>query len=40
MLTYKAICDFFQVQPREDIIWDMENLFVPRNMKKFNFKGT
>jgi hypothetical protein len=37
--TYKAICEFYSVPPREDIIWDMENLFVPGHIKDFNLKG-
>eukprot|EP01119_Soliformovum_irregulare_P002545 TRINITY_DN1278_c0_g1_i1.p1 TRINITY_DN1278_c0_g1~~TRINITY_DN1278_c0_g1_i1.p1 ORF type:complete len:952 (+),score=343.92 TRINITY_DN1278_c0_g1_i1:87-2942(+) len=36
--TYKAVCDYFEVPVRDDIIWDMENLFIPGNMKSFNLK--
>jgi hypothetical protein len=37
--TYKSVCEFYQVEPREDIVWDMENLFVSGNIRSFNLKG-
>lgn len=36
--TYKAMCDFYGVEVREDFCWDMENLFVSGNIKDFNLK--
>lgn len=37
--TYKALCDFYpDAKIREDIIWDMENLFIPGNIRDFNLK--
>eukprot|EP01116_Phalansterium_solitarium_P004867 TRINITY_DN1604_c1_g3_i1.p1 TRINITY_DN1604_c1_g3~~TRINITY_DN1604_c1_g3_i1.p1 ORF type:complete len:955 (-),score=337.75 TRINITY_DN1604_c1_g3_i1:456-3320(-) len=36
--TYTALCDYLQAEVREDIIWDMENLFVPGGLSEFNFR--
>jgi len=34
--TYKSLCNFYNAEVREDIIWDMENLHLPGNIKDFN----
>jgi len=34
--TYKSLCNYYNAEVREDIIWDMENLHVPGNIKDFN----
>jgi len=37
--TYKSLCDYYpDTKVREDIVWDMENLFIPGNVKDFNLK--
>lgn len=36
--TYRSVCDFYGIEEREDIVWDMENLFIPGRIKDFNLK--
>eukprot|EP01114_Cavostelium_apophysatum_P024573 TRINITY_DN965_c0_g1_i1.p1 TRINITY_DN965_c0_g1~~TRINITY_DN965_c0_g1_i1.p1 ORF type:complete len:960 (+),score=342.73 TRINITY_DN965_c0_g1_i1:143-3022(+) len=33
--TYKSLCNFYNVEARGDIIWDLENLFIPGHIKEF-----
>eukprot|EP01103_Thecamoeba_quadrilineata_P017200 TRINITY_DN599_c0_g2_i1.p1 TRINITY_DN599_c0_g2~~TRINITY_DN599_c0_g2_i1.p1 ORF type:complete len:1159 (-),score=276.83 TRINITY_DN599_c0_g2_i1:134-3610(-) len=36
--TYKSLCDYYTVQVREDIAWDLQNLFPVSNIKDFNLR--
>ena len=36
--TYKSLCNFHGHDVRDDICWDMENLFIPGNIKEFNLR--
>jgi len=36
--TYLSMCDYYQAEVREDIVWDLENLFISSGMKAFNLK--
>jgi hypothetical protein len=37
--AYVSLCDLHGTEVREDIVWDMENLFIPGNIKSFDLKG-
>lgn len=36
--TYRIWCDYFHSPAREDIIWDVENLFTTNNITQFNLE--
>eukprot|EP00033_Pygsuia_biforma_P001310 GCRY01001484.1.p1 GENE.GCRY01001484.1~~GCRY01001484.1.p1 ORF type:complete len:384 (-),score=30.13 GCRY01001484.1:1597-2748(-) len=36
--TYCAWCDFYDVEPREDLCWDVENLFATGEITDFNLQ--
>lgn len=36
--TYRAMCDFFNTPVREDVCWDISNLFPSNNVTEFNLE--
>jgi len=36
--SYKSLCDFLDIEPRTDIIWDIKHLHATQKISEFNFK--
>lgn len=34
--TYQAMCDYFNVRVRNDLVWDFNNIYGPKNVREFN----
>ena len=34
--TYKAVSDYMKIPPRQDLIWDIENIYNNNEIKRFD----